>query len=116
MNLLILAGALLAYGGLAANGLSIDRHYADIHGRGKEPDPRLRLRCRMAGWLGIVLSLAACVAARGWHTGPVLWCGLLTVSAIALALLFQYRPALAPRLARAGALAAALLAALHALA
>lgn len=116
MNLLIMTGALLAYGGLAANGLSIDRHYADIHGRSKEPDPRLRLRCRSAGWLGIVLSLAACVAARGWHTGPVLWCGLLTASAIALALLFQYRPALAPRLAWAGAMASVLLVALDVLA
>jgi len=113
MNLLIMAGALLAYGGLAAKGVSIDRHYADIHGRGKEPAPSLRLQCRLAGWLGIVLSLAACVAARGWHTGPVLWCGLLTLAALALALLFQYRPALAPRLAWAGALAAALMAALH---
>ena len=99
MNLLIVAGALLAYGGLAANSISLDRHYADIHGRGKEPDARTRLRWRALGWLGIVLSLAACVGAKGWHTGPVLWCGVLTVSAILLTLLLQYAPHRAIKLA-----------------
>lgn len=113
MNLLILSGALLAGAGLAANGLSIDRHYADIHGRGKEPSSSTRLRHRLLGWSGILLSLAACVGARGWHTGPVLWCGLLSASALALVLLFQYRPALAPTLARAGAALALALAAMH---
>ncbi len=92
MNLLIAAGALLAYGGLAANSMSLDRHHADIHGRGKEPDARTRLRCRALGWLGIALSFAACVGANGWHTGPVLWCGVLTASAIVLTLLLQYAP------------------------
>lgn len=92
MNLLILAGALLAYGGLAANSVSMDRHYADLHGRGAEPDTRTRQGYRTLGWLGIVLSLAACVIANGWHTGPVLWCGVLTASAILLTLLLQYAP------------------------
>ncbi|WP_313177168.1 DUF3325 domain-containing protein [Massilia sp.] len=92
MNLLIAAGALLAYCGLAANSVALDRHYADIHGRGKEPDARTRLRYRALGWLGIALSLAACVGANGWHTGPVLWCGVLTASAIVLTLLLQYAP------------------------
>lgn len=92
MNLLIMAGALLAYAGLAANSVSLDRHYADIHGRGKELEARTRLRCRTLGWLGIALSLAACVGANGWHTGPVLWCGVLTAAAIVLTLLLQYAP------------------------
>lgn len=113
MNLLILSGALLAWAGLAANGLSIDRHYVDIHGRGREPSPRTRRRHRLIGWLGILLSLAACVGARGGHTGPVLWCGLLTVSALTLTLLFQYRPALAPKLAWGGVAIALALAVMH---
>lgn len=92
MSALILAGAALAYSGLAAKGLSIDRHYADIHGRGAEPTPRLRLQLRLVGWLALALSFGACVAASGWHIGPVLWCGVLSVAAWSVTLLLQYAP------------------------
>lgn len=91
MNLILL-GAALAYGGLAANSQAMERHYADIHGRGKEPDHVVRRLFRTCGWLGILASFAACVGAAGWHTGPVLWCGLLTASAIVLTLLLHYTP------------------------
>lgn len=114
MNILILAGALLAYGGLAANSISLDRHYADIHGRGAEPAPRQRRLYRACGWAGILLSLAACVGAQGWHTGPVLWCGVLTAAAIVLTLLLQYAPRKALMLAWIAA-AVALLATVAAL-
>jgi len=92
MSLLILSAVGLAYGGLAANSFSMDRHYADIIGRGAEPGAGLRRRCRSVGWIGILLSLLACVGAAGWHLGPVLWCGLLTLGAIVLTLLLQYAP------------------------
>ncbi|MCC2957517.1 DUF3325 domain-containing protein [Massilia sp. IC2-477] len=107
MSLLILTGAGLAYGGLAAKSFAMDRHYADIVGRGAEPDPRHRLRCALAGWLALALSFMACICAMGWHIGPVLWCGLLTASAIVLTLGLQYAPRRALQAARLCALGAA---------
>ena len=92
MSLMICAGAALAYAGLAANSCGMSRHYADIMGRGREPEPRTRRRCLALGWLGIALSLAACVNASGWHLGPVLWCGVLTSTSLVLTLLLQYAP------------------------
>lgn len=99
MNLVIAAGAALAYGGLAAISLTMDRHHADIHGRGKAQDHRTRLSFLLAGWSGIALSFVACIAAHGSHIGPVLWCGMLTATAILLTLLLQYAPRKAMKLA-----------------
>jgi len=99
MSALILAGAALAYSGFAAKSLSMDRHYADIHGRGAEPDARLRLRLRALGWAALALSFGACIGASGWHIGPVIWCGVLSIAAWCATLLLQY----APRKAVAGA-------------
>lgn len=99
MNLVIAAGAALAYGGLAAISLTMDRHHADIHGRGKAQDHRTRLSFLLAGWSGIALSFVACIAAHGSHIGPVLWCGMLTAAAILLTLLLQYAPRKAMKLA-----------------
>ena len=110
MSALILAGAALAYSGLAVKGLSIDRHYADIHGRGAEPGRRLRLQLRLVGWLALALSFGACVAASGWHIGPVLWCGVLSVAAWSVTLLLQYAPRRAVQAAWIGVPALALLA------
>lgn len=92
MSALILAGAALAYSGFAAKSLTLDRHYADIHGRGKEPSPRLCLQLRTLGWLALALSFAACIAASGWHIGPVVWCGVLSIAAWSATLLLQYAP------------------------
>lgn len=102
MSIIVAIGTALAYGGLASISFAMDRHYADIHGRGKEPNSRTRQRHRMLGWSGIILSLVACIAASGWHTGPVLWCGVLTASAIVLTLLLQYAPKMAIRLGKMG--------------
>lgn len=106
MNMMVAAGAALAYGGLAAISLAMDRHHADIHGRGKAPDHRTRLQFRLAGWFGLALSFMACIAVRGWNTGPVLWCGMLTAAAILLTLLLQYAPRKAMKLAWASYLLA----------
>jgi hypothetical protein len=92
MSMLIASGAALTYSGLAAISYTINRHYANIHGRGAEPASRTRRNFRLLGWLAIVLSFAACISADGWHTGPVLWCGMFTASAIVLALLLHYAP------------------------
>jgi len=92
MSMLIVSGAALAFSGFAATSLTMDRHYADIYGRGKEPDARLRLRLRTLGWLGLLLSFMACIGASGWHIGPVLWCGILSLAAWTVTLLLQYHP------------------------
>ena len=92
MSMLIVSGAALAFSGFAATSLTMDRHYADIHGRGKEPDARLRLHLRILGWLGLLLSFMACIGASGWHIGPVLWCGILSLAAWTVTLLLQYHP------------------------
>ena len=92
MSILILSGAALAYSGLAATSITMDRHYADIHGRGKEASPTTRLRLRTLGWIGLALSFMACIGASGWHIGPVLWCGILSLAAWSVTLLLQYHP------------------------
>ncbi len=90
--MLILSGVALAFSGFAAKGVVMDRHYADIHGRGKEPDSAVRLRMRLIGWLALGLSFIACIGASGWHLGPVLWCGVLSIAAWSVTLLLQYAP------------------------
>lgn len=91
-NLLILAGTAFAYSGLGALSSTMDRHYANLHGRGAEPSKRLRLRMQLLGWTCIAASFAACIASDGWHIGPVLWFGALTASALLLTLLLHYAP------------------------
>lgn len=102
MSALLLAGTALAFTGFSAKGLSIDRHYADIHGRGTEPSARLRLWLRVMGWIALLLSFATCIKASGWHIGPVAWCGVLSIAAWGVVLLLQYAPQYALRATWAG--------------
>ena len=92
MSMLIVSSIALAFSAFAAKGIVMDRHYADLHGRGTAAGPRLRLRMRTLGWLGLALSFAACIGASGWHIGPVLWCGVLSISAWTVAVMLQYAP------------------------
>lgn len=112
MSMLILSSVALAFSAFAAKGVVMNRHYADLHGRGKEPAPRLRARMRALAWLGLALSFATCIAARGWHIGPVLWCGILSIAAWTVAALLQYAPRKAAQGAWIGIPAAALATAL----
>ena len=54
-NVLVFA---LCYAGLSALCLAMDRHYADLHGRGAEPPAPLRRRLRWTGWLALAAGLA----------------------------------------------------------
>jgi len=92
MSILILGGLALAFSGFAATSITMDRHYADIHGRGKEASRATRLRLRTLGWTGLALSFMACIGASGWHIGPVLWCGILSLAAWSVTLLLRYHP------------------------
>jgi len=100
----------LAYGAWGALAIAMDRHYADIHGRGAEPEPAVRLRLRSLGALGIVLTLAVAVRMQGWTIGPVACLGVLAIAGVLQVLSLTYVPARMPSYARWAAYAAAPLA------
>lgn len=92
-------GLTLAYSGFVALSLAMDRHYADVFGRGQEPGQRQRLVLRLLGVMGLLLSFALCVVRDGWGVGSVLWLGMLTACALTLVLLLPYAPRRALELA-----------------
>jgi len=94
-----------ALAGFFALSLAMDRHYEDSFGRGQSPGRRARW-LQLGGAVGLVLSLVLCAGLRGAAQGVVLWCGVLTASAVVVSLLLSYAPRLAVRvLAGAGAVA-----------
>jgi len=81
----------LAFAGLALIGLSMDRH-ARQAARVARP-----ARQRPAGWLLLILSLAASLAAPNWRFAIVEWIGLAAAAAGLVVLTLYGRPrALAP--------------------
>jgi hypothetical protein len=112
-NFLVFA---LCYAGLSSLCLAMDRHYADLHGRGTEPPAPLRRRLRWRGWLALAAGLAWAMHIAGGGYGFVCWVGSLTGCGLLLIWLLPYAPHQAMRLARVIAcvavLAAVLLAAL----
>mgnify|MGYP001029418569 FL=1 len=112
-NFLVFA---LCYAGLSSLCLAMDRHYADLHGRGTEPPAPLRRRLQWTGWLALAAALAWAMHLAGGGYGFVCWVGSLTGCGLLLIWLLPYAPRQAMRLARvigaAAVLAAVLLAAL----
>jgi len=102
-----------AFSGFAALSLAMDRHHEDSYGRGSSPGAR-RPWLRVAGTLGLLLSLAACLVIRGPTQGWVLWLGVLTAGAVVVIGVLSYAPQRAAKLA-ALASAAAVITALLAL-
>ncbi|MFJ3058111.1 DUF3325 domain-containing protein [Herbaspirillum sp. NPDC087042] len=90
----------LAYCAWSALSQAMDRHYADVRGRGAEPAPALRRRLRWLGTLGLLASFAVAVRMQGWSIGLVAGTGLLTVAGVLHVLALSYRPAQVPRLAQ----------------
>lgn len=90
----LLAGAAFAaaLGGFLALGLAMDRHHEDAYGRGSLPG-RGRPWLRGAGTVLLLLSLAASLALQDGAQGWVLWFGVLTAAALAVAGAFTYLPA-----------------------
>lgn len=81
----------LAFAGLSALALSLDRHHRVAL---RSPLSKSRaIRLRGAGWAGLGLSLYAAVALAGWNFGPVQATGAVTAAALAVALCLTYRPA-----------------------
>lgn len=88
--MMALAAFSLAFFGFTALALSMHKHHRDVFG---VPPMRARsLPLRIAGWALLGLSLAPCVARSGWSVGLVLWCGLLTTAALAVALMLTSLP------------------------
>lgn len=79
-----------AFSGFAFLGLAMDRHWADVHGRGTEPSPAQRRKLRWYGCGQLLLSLLACLALRGSTQGWVLWLGALTAAGWMAVLMLTY--------------------------
>ena len=88
-----LSGLWLAYGGMLALCMGLERHFKQVWQC--LPTPLLRRGLRAGGWFGLGLSLVASVGAWGWAMGPVGWFGLISLAGFALVLLLPYRPRLA---------------------
>ncbi len=80
----------LAYAGLAAFSLAMNRHARDVFQRELAGRSRLTLRC--AGCCLLVASLILTAAGSGWPMGTVEWFGMLIASAVACVLLLTYYP------------------------
>lgn len=81
-----------ACAGWAALSLAMDRHYADLHGRGKEPSPRARRQYRVIGGLALLTTFAVGVKLEGWAVGTVLCLGIMVLAALLVVLLLAYAP------------------------
>src|SRR5690606_20853942 len=77
--------------------LAMNRHARDVLRR--ELPARQRTVLRVAGFAVLGLSLWLAAAATGWSLGLIEWVGMLSVSAVALALALTYAPRLAPLMA-----------------
>lgn len=96
-NFLVFA---LCYAGLSSLCLAMDRHYADLHGRGAEPSAPLRRRLRWTGWVALAAGLGWAMHIAGVGYGLVYWVGSLTGCGLLLIWLLPYAPHQAMRLAR----------------
>lgn len=92
LSLIVLALA-LAYAGLAALCLAMDRHHAQLLQR--EPTALSRRLLRLAGWPLLLLAAWPCVALWGASIGAVVWAGMLSVAGLLLVLLQGCRPRIA---------------------
>ncbi len=103
MSLAFSASLLLAYAGMLALCLAMDRHARQLWGR--PPGALLRHILRAGGWL--LLGLAWLAARRGWDAGmaTVAWLGLVSLAGFALLMLLPWAPRLALWLPAAGGLA-----------
>jgi len=86
---LLLAGALLlAIAGMASLALSMEAHWEQIGRTG--PPPRLLLRT--LGWLGLLLSLACCLAADHVSMAALVWPMTIAAAAALVALCLSRLP------------------------
>ena len=95
-----LAAFALSYLAFVTLGLTQVRHHRRVYGC--DPDGRRRLSGRWAGWMLFAASAAATAGAWEAATAAVAFPGVVTVTAVAAALLFTCSPrAVAPTRAAA---------------
>lgn len=92
------AALLLATAGFAALAFSMHKHHRELFGA--PPSKWRALTLHAIGWILLALSFAACIWDSRWAEGSVLWLGLITVAALAAALMLTYAPRLQSRVAQ----------------
>ena len=97
-----LCGVVLAYAGMAALCLAMDRHYGQVFKR-REPSSGLRALLQSAGATLLTAALWASLLAWGSGVGWVVWLGCLTAGALLAAGLWSAWPRTAAALAVPGA-------------
>ncbi|MGE8321732.1 MAG: DUF3325 domain-containing protein [Pseudomonas sp.] len=88
----MLGSALIAFAGLVALCLAMQKHFVDLLGRKPRP-AQLRL-LRSAGWLLLIASLLLSVQLRGWAHGLVEWTALLMAGVTLWVFGLPYQPRL----------------------
>lgn len=91
---MVLLALTLAFAGFAGLSLSMDRHHRQVWRR--TPARRASVLYRALGIALIGGALGAAAAAWGLSVGIVAWLGLLTVAALAVALLLAFAPRTLP--------------------
>lgn len=91
--MLMIGAVVVAYVGMLALCLGLERHYKQVWGRA--PARVLRVGLRVTGWLALALSFALCGAAWGWAMGPVAWFGVISLAGFGVAMLLPYWPRVA---------------------
>jgi hypothetical protein len=84
-----LAALMLAQAAMTALCLAMPKHHAQVWGH--EGSASRRARLRAAGWLGLITTLMACVAADGVGIGLVMFCAVVTLAGSVVAWLLPYR-------------------------
>lgn len=79
----------LAFAGMAALSVAMDRHYEQLTRR-RETPCLLRMGLRALGGLLIALALVPCLIAWGGSVGIVVWLGFLSAGALCVALLLAW--------------------------
>lgn len=87
--LILCTAAALSWLGFSLLSLAMERHYGDVMGRSRKPPVR---PLRIGGWLGLSLSLLACVWRDGWAVGATTWFGIAALAALLMAMVHAYQP------------------------
>lgn len=97
LNFVAFASLTASLGGFYSLGLAMDRHFEDSFGRGRSPG-KWRRWLQLAGVAGLLVSMLLCFDLKGGAQGILMWCGVLTVSAMLVSLTLSYAPRHALRL------------------
>jgi len=89
-----LASLLLSFAAFAALAMTMDKHHRDLFGA--PPGKGRRQLFTMAGWLLLAASALPLIQLQGAVIGMLFWLGLLTASALGVAMVLSYRPRLLP--------------------